>query len=410
MRRTLLISTFFSSMLFSQVALNNINFQAFFGEKHAGFQINPVLTGLKGKIPNQEIDLNLTMFYHNKYTLHDDQVLGMIEGRLISEFPLSSFDMYKKIREDNSLVLSNYAENHEVYQKALKQYKQFQEKYNNEEYETSEDYEEYAEYEEDYAEDEYTEYAEYAEYGDYTEYETSEDYEEYTEYEEDYADYAEYEDTVSYEFELNNNKNLSFIKPRLLAQSLHYEDPPSTNLPRFPSITYTNTNPKVKIISPKELEFLIRFETIKEKYNEAVKIYNDSLKNNAEIYKDDFDPADPAERFTIIFIGDHPNSVWMKEFGLDGKKRYQSYNENVWYLGYQIELTKKDIRALHNVFKNNKNVKYVVKGSTRTVDFDLAPYFKNAVNELLDLYVRGKFAVDTSTEYPMMSNYDKYLK
>ena len=374
MRRTLLISTFFSSMLFSQVALNNINFQAFFGEKHAGFQINPVLTGLKGKIPNQEIDLNLTMFYHNKYTLHDDQVLGMIEGRLISEFPLSSFDMYKKIREDNSLVLSNYAENHEVYQKALKQYKQFQEKYNNEEYETSEDYEEYAEYEEDY------------------------------------ADYAEYEDTVSYEFELNNNKNLSFIKPRLLAQSLHYEDPPSTNLPRFPSITYTNTNPKVKIISPKELEFLIRFETIKEKYNEAVKIYNDSLKNNAEIYKDDFDPADPAERFTIIFIGDHPNSVWMKEFGLDGKKRYQSYNENVWYLGYQIELTKKDIRALYNVFKNNKNVKYVVKGSTRTVDFDLSPYFKSAVNELLDLYVRGKFAVDTNTEYPMMSNYDKYLK
>ena len=394
MRRILLISTFFSSMLFSQVALNNINFQAFFGEKHVGFQINPVLTGLKGKVPNQEIDLNLTMFYHNKYDLKDDQVLGMIEGRLITEFPLSSFDMYKKIREDDSLILSNYAKNQEVYQKALLQYQLFQQemadKYSNYEYEITESYETTEEDDDD----------------EYVDYEATEDYENY----EAAVDYEEYEDLSSYNFELNNHTNLSFIKPRLLAQSLHYQDSSSTNLPKFPSIKYTNTDPDTKHLSPKEIEFLIRFEKIKQKYNEAVKVYNDALKKDAEAYKDDFDPADPAERFTIILMGEQPNSVWIKEFGLDGKKRYQSYNENVWYLGYQIELTKKDIRALHNVFKNNKNVKYVVRGSTRTVDFDLSPYFKSAVNELLDLYVRGKFAVDTSTEYPMMSDYDKYLK
>ena len=400
MRRILLISTFFSSIMFSQVALENVNFQAFFGEKYAGFQINPVLTGLKGKVPNQEIDLNLTMFYHNKYTLKDDQVLGMIEGRLITEFPLSSFDMYKKIREDDSLILSNYAKNQEVYQKALLQYQLFQEemadKYSNYEYEITESYEK-------------TEDEEYADYGDYEEYTDYEGYGDYEDYEAT-EDYEEYEDLSSYNFELNSHTNLSFITPRFLAQSLHYQDSSSTDLPEFPSIKYTNTNPAIKHLSPKEIEFLIRFEKIKQKYNEAVKVYNDALKKDAEAYKDDFDPADPAERFTIILMGEQPNSVWIKEFGLDGKKRYQSYNENVWYLGYQIELTKKDIRALHNVFKNNKNVKYIIKGSTRTVDFDLAPYFKNAVNELLDLYVRGKFAVDTSTEYPMMSNYDKYLK
>ena len=407
MRRILLISTFFSSMLFSEVALNNINFQPFFGEKHAGFQINSVLTGLKGKIPNQEIDLNITMFYHNKYSLRDDQVLGMIEGRLITEFPLSSFDMYKRIREDNSLILSNYAENNKVYQKALSQYQLFQEemadKYSNYEYEITEAYETTKEEEE---EEEYTEYGEYAEYAEYENYEDYEVAEEYTEYE----DYAEYEDVVSYDPKLNNKNNLSFMKLKMVAQSLHYKDSTSTDLPKFPSIKYTNSDPKVKTISPTELEFLIRFEKIKQKYNAAVKIYNDALKKDAEAYKDDFDPADPAERFTIALMGEQPNSVWIKDFGLDGKKRYQSYNENVWYLGYQIELTKKDIRALHNVFKNNKNVRYIVKGSTRTVEFDLSPYFKSAANDLLDLYVRGKFAVDTSTEYPMMSNYDKHLK
>ena len=403
MRRILLISTFFSGMLFSEVALNNINFQPFFGEKHAGFQINSVLTGLKGKIPNQEIDLNLTMFYHNKYSLRDDQVLGMIEGRLITEFPLSSFDMYKRIREDNSLILSNYARNNEVYQEALTQYKLFQEKYGDEEYETTE---EYTEYEEEYAEEYEDEYAEYGEYAEYAEYENYEDYE----VAEDYEDYAEYEDVVSYDPKLNNKNNLSFMKLKMVAQSLHYKDSTSTDLPKFPSIKYTNSDPKVKTISPTELEFLIRFEKIKQKYNAAVKIYNDALKKDVEAYKDDFDPADPAERFTIALMGEQPNSIWIKDFGLDGKKRYQSYNENVWYLGYQIELTKKDIRALHNVFKNNKNVRYIVKGSTRTVEFDLSPYFKSAANDLLDLYVRGKFAVDTSTEYPMMSNYDKHLK
>jgi len=405
MRRILLISTFFSSMLFSQVALNNINFQVFIGEKYAGFQINPVLTGLKGKIPNQEIDLNLTMFYHNKYSLHDDQVLGMLEGRLITEFPLSSFDMYKKNKEDTSLVLSNYIENSEVYQKALLQYQLFQKKIA-EEYETIENdniegYETVTDEIINNNEENYEEY-ETIENDNMEGYEIIED--------ETTKNMDIVEDVNSYNFNSNNNINLSFMKPRMLAQSLYYKEPLVTDLPKFPSLQYTNTDPMVKTMSPTELEFLIRFEKIKEKYNEAVKTYNDALKSNTEIYKDDFDPSDPAERFTIILMGDHPNSIWIKNFGLYGKKRYQSYNQNVWYLGYQIELTKKDIRALYNVFKNNKNVKYIVKGSTRTVEFDLSPYFKSAVNELLDLYVRGKFAVDTSTEYPMMSNYDKYLK
>ena len=111
-----------------------------------------------------------------------------------------------------------------------------------------------------------------------------------------------------------------------------------------------------------------------------------------------------------MLIGDQLNSIWVKEFGLDGKKRYQSYDKNVWYLGYQIEITKKDVRALYNVFKNNTNVKYIIKGSTRTVEFELSPYFKNTASDLLDLYVKGKFAVDTSSEYPIMRNYDQYLK
>lgn len=390
--RYLLLSTILllNGVSFSQNLANNVNFEYYMGDTYVGMRINPVLTSLKGKIPNQEIDINFTLYYQNKYTLSNNQVLGFVEGRLISETPLSSYDPLEKIRKDNSLAVSNYASQVKEYQQVLSNFQQFQKMFDSEIYEEEiyeEIYEEEIEKEESVSSD------------------VNNEVQEEGLIEQDYEDES-YENDTSNEEELVTS--LQYINQDVLAQSIDYStliDENMLSLPAFPSITYTNANPSKKTLSAKELEFLVRYEKLRASYNEAIRLYNQAILEDESTYKDYFDPADPAEEFTIMFVGDQQNLIWSKKFGLDGIKNYQSHNNVVWYLGYQLALTKKDLRILYNIFNNSANVRYFVKGANGTLNFNLSSYFIVAMKELVDLYVRGKFVIDDNTKYPIMRTY-----
>ena len=396
--KILLMALWSPCILFAQTSIDNINFETYIGDEHLGMRINPLFTGLKNSIPNQEIDLNFTFFYHDKYTLSEEKPLGVIEGRFISETPLSAFDPLEKIRKDNSLALSNYGATYKEYQKALSDFQYFQKVFDDtinkvdtlesSDYAPVQDYNDYVDdYKTDYEANETDETAEADYEANETDYEADE-----TDYETDETSEADYEDTYS----------LNRAPQKMLAQSIFQDQIIEQHLPDFPAIVYTNKDPSKKSLNAEELEFLVRYETLKNIYNKAVDAYNKSMSLPSPSYPDTFDPADPAEEFTIMIIGDQDNNTWHKRFSLDGSKNYQSHDDKVWYLGYRLDLTKKDVRLLNNIFSSNTNIRYLVRGIKGSATFNLSPHFINATKELIDLYVRGKFINNDDSEYPMM--------
>ncbi|MGL4676344.1 MAG: hypothetical protein ACRCWI_01590 [Brevinema sp.] len=331
----------FFFVLTSYTHAQSANITPYIQGKDVGLQINPMITGVRSSVSNQETELNITFFYHDNYDLRENETLGVIEGRLISEIPLSSFDFLKKIREDNSLVISNYAEQNRIYQEALSNFQTFQEQNNSEEY-----------------------------YYYYDEEETPE------------------------ELENNEIPDVDNLLGGLSQKHLNLKAENILSNRSLDSVSET--------ISDKELEYLIRLEILKKQYDQVVKQYNEMISNTN--YNDEFDPGDPAESFTIVILGEDLTSLWTKEFGLDGVSNYQSYNDRVWYLGYRIPITKKDIRLLYNIFTKNEKIQYIVKGSGGTASFNLSSHFIQAVHELVTLYARGKLKRDQETVFPILRN------
>ncbi len=307
-----------------------------------GMQINSLYTGVRSSVANQETELNLVLYYHDRYDLRDDDILGMVEGRLITENPLSSFDLINQFGKDQNSIMSNYGNQYRIYQESLEQFRLFQELTNDSEYD----------------EDDYNDG-----------------------YDDDY-----YYDATS----------LSFIRQNFVAQSMQDNSNTTTNV--------------TTLISDKELEHLIRIEKLKEEYQQLMFLYNTMVSNQQQEQQQDFvdstntfDPGDPSERFTIVISGlDDPSTIWSKSFGLDGVNNYQSYNKEVWFLGYKLPITKQDIRLLYNVFTKNKKIQYVVSGDKGRINFNLSVYFIKAVEELMDLYVNGKFKREDSIDFPML--------
>ncbi|MGL5955161.1 MAG: hypothetical protein ACRC0X_00935 [Brevinema sp.] len=348
----------FIFLLISYNHAQSSNIVPYIQGKDVGLQTSPMVTGVRSSVTNQETELNIILFYHDKYDLREDEVLGIVEGRLISETPLSSFDLLKKIREDRSQVLSNYGEQYRIYQEALSNFQTFQKQPILEE--TPSDSLDSQEY--------------------YYYYDDDEEYY-----------YYYYDDEILGYLEGNNLESLNFAKKNIILKA--------ENL-----LSNEQVNPSSGMISDKELEYLIRLEILKKQYDEVVQQYNTLIIQ--EEYQDNFDPGDPTESFTIVILGEDPASMWTKEFGLDGVTNYQSYNNSVWYLGYRIPITKKDVRLLYNIFTNNEKIQYIVKGSGGSAYFNLSPYFIQAVNELVTLYARGKLKREQETDFPMLRNND----
>ncbi len=361
MRKTLIIFILTAGVLFAQSSA----LIPYISDGAVGLQINPAIGGVRSG--SQETEINAALFYHPKYNIKDDEVLGMIEGRLISETPLSSFDMIGELTRQNALSISNYAENQKAFQEALELFRAYQRGDTNNEYY-------YYYYEEEIPAEIIIEDAPAPAPA-----ESSEPAEYY------YYYYEEYTSALD---------GLSRIGQKIAAQNIQHQI--RTNYTNIVTTNYTG-------ISPEELQQLIYIEKLKEQYNNLIKQYNEMIitqEKEAELYT--FDPADPSERFTIVMMSSDYSKMWTKSFSLNGKSNYQSYNSSVWYLGYQLPLTKKDIRELYNVFENSDEVQYLVQGSGGTASFKLNRYFISAMKELLDLYAQGKLIQEQTTTYPLL--------
>lgn len=331
----------------------------YISSENIGMQINPIVGGVKSAIPNQETELNIALFYADSSLLQDDQIVGVLEGRLISEMPLSSFDLLKQLAEDNSIALSNYGEKFKNYKDALQKFKTFQQQY--------------------------------------------------------LSNYA-YDDQYYYYYEETNNQNnvnntntqsitniqesisntniqsklmqLDKIEQMFVAQSIEQ------------SSVMTNSTPS---ISETELQQLIYIERLKQQYQSVVSQYNALVEAETSLEnKYIFDPADPTEEFSVAFFGGNVSGAWSKTFRLDGVKKYQSYNSKVWYLGYQIPITKKDLKFLYALFTKNTNIRYLVNGKGGSAEFILSSYFVDGAKELFQLYGQGKLIRDTETKLPLL--------
>jgi len=374
----IIFSILLNSISFARFTKENPNLAPYIGDNKIGLRVNPILTGLKGEKINEEMDLNITLFYQNKYLLKDQEILGYIDSRLIAECPLSSYDPLKQIKEDKNYILSNYAKRFPQYQKALQDYTKFHEVFQS----TIDSINQ--KLTDQNINDQYQE----------------EDIEEYIIDDQEYGQPIDIDISI-YPTEENNTNiqvRLSHQRLKLITDQLQVVKN-YTGLSEFPMLDSSITS-----LSKAEIQFLIKYEKLRKQYNEAIKRFNHVISNNMNKYKTSFDPRDPTERFTIMLMGNKYKHIWIKEFNLNEYKNYQSYDNAVWYLQYQLPLTKKDIQAIYQIFKDNEKVSYYVKGKKGMIEFSLNKGFIRAIRELFFLYVKGGLIIDPNTEFPIMRN------
>lgn len=358
-----IIFLLFHQELFAQFSDQHSNLELYIGDPKIGMQINSSLTATRTSKTNQEFDLNLVLFYQDKYLLKDDEVIGFLNGRLISETPLSAYDILEEVRSNNAMEFQDFAAQFPEYQKILSQYQLLLN----------------AQISNGLINEEVT--------NNYYEYNTT--------------DEAEYQNKYIYNLE----ENYTSMYPLKKAYQTYVAQQFSSNLQEFIStpsmIEFIDKHSNSSYLNEKELEFLVNYEELKSAYNKILSNYNIYLSNE---YQSSFDPADPKESFTVVLMGDSTKQVWSKKFGLDGQKNYQSHNNTVWYLGYALPLTKKDVLILNNIFQNNTNVSYYIKGTKNTLSFSLKFYVIRAFKELLELYARGKLIIDLNAQFPILRN------
>lgn len=353
-------STLLLIVLTSQIFAQSSFLAPYLTPDKSGMQLSPIIGGMKSSITNQETEIGMGLYYHDKYLLEENEELGFIEGRLISETPLSSFDLIKQITEDRNLALSNYGAQYRMYQEALRKFKTYQEK----------DPNNTNQIDNFYSEDYYEEY-------------NNEDYygEEY--YGEEYYG-EEYTEGQAY-----TTGSLTKIKQNFVAQIMT-------------TTTSATTNVSAPPVNGFELELLIQVEKLKQQYQTVLSQYNALIEIETNVPAYSFDPGDPTEQFTIMIVGENLSGAWSKSFRLDGKTNYQSYNEQVWYLGYKIPLTKKDVRILDSIFTQNTNIRYIVSGDGGMAEFNFHPGLKNGVDELFTLFKQGKLKRNAVPTAPLL--------
>ncbi|MGL4563163.1 MAG: hypothetical protein ACRCVW_04835 [Brevinema sp.] len=364
----LVVFMFINVHLFGQLSVKNPNISSYIDNEQLGLQVNPNLTGTRSSRKNEEFDLNMVLFYQQKYYIQDDEIIGRLNGRLISEDPLSMYDILEEVRSNEQIALSNFALDSPEFQEMINQYNKIL-NYKNTDIEMVDDW-------------------------------TNSN--NINSYYDPYAPYSENKTNKVSTLISTNNQYLSlkFASQKLFAQSFATNISNTISLydmTQFLEKHYTNS-----MLEQKDLEFLIHYEKLKESYQKILSNYNAYLSNEAESFKSSFDPGDTNETFTVLLVGDNTQHMFSLRFALDGKKNYQSHNNIVWYLGYSLPLLKKDVNDLYNLFKNNDCITYYVKGRKRQIEFSLNKHFIQSARQLLELYVRGIFVQSSDVEFPIM--------
>ncbi len=405
---------FFSvNSVFAQVS---DNIKPYISSDYIGLQANPVLTGVKSSVKNQETEFNITLFYHDKYDLHDDEVLGMIEGRLISEKAISSFDLIAQLQKDEALSLLNIENQRKAYEEYLEKFQEFQWLQHSNTNDTNDI--------------KATNHIIHGIAVDSkgkanivhllsTEIDTNSDIIHVVSIDRrgntniSHAIVDEKGKThtipvvdtdmdVIHTIEIDDDGITNVIHTTINtdeATTDEYSDETALSYIKQKFVARSITNIQ-SLISDEELKQLIRMEMLKDEYNKLLELYNAMASQQME---NTFDPADPSERFTVTIMGeDNISTVWSKSFSLDGVDNYQSYDKSVWFLGYKLLITKRDVRMLYNIFTQNKRVKYMVTGVNGTIEFSLSPYFIDAIKELMTLYAHGKFKTERSMSFPLL--------
>ncbi|MGL4388651.1 MAG: hypothetical protein ACRCTJ_04585 [Brevinema sp.] len=379
---------FFNFPVFAQFTVNNPNITSYIDDDRLGLQVNPSITGTRSSRPNQEFDLNLALFYQEKYLIKDQEIIGRLNGRLITETPLSSYDILEEIHSNEQINLSNFAQELPEFQKMLQQYQLLLGITNN--LSTTNDIEKTNESSiETNVSNEYELYDPYTDYQDNINPATPI-------IQNSKTNLRPKENIEEYEYSF-----LNFSPQKMVAQSIE----PISNIISIYDITqflekhYTNST-----FEKKDLEFLIHYEKIKESYRTILSQYNSYLSNEATNYKSSFDPYDTNEIFTLLFIGDQTQHMFSQRFHLDDKKNYQSHNNIVWYLGYSLPLYKKDVDTLYKLFQNNDSITYYIKGKKGQIEFTLNKQVIRAMRQLLELYARGAFIQSAENNFPILRN------
>ncbi|SFB70656.1 hypothetical protein SAMN02745150_00369 [Brevinema andersonii] len=325
-----------------------------------GTQVSSTLTGVKGTRPNDVFDLNILLYQRTNYYIPDDEVIGVIKGRLTTEFALSSFDRIAELQKNPEINISNYGSEFIKYYEEVSNYTLFQQIFDETLKKTLEEYTQ-----------------------DQNQNTSDENTNSITDnIEENYQEYIEYNP------ENYNYTSLHYMEPKIVAEQIEVMKVES--IPEFPSIAEVFANSKASLTA-EELQILANYEELYRAYSNTIVIYNKILEAQEAAYNPQFDPADPKETFTIMLSGEKTRHFWSSEIKLDGEKNYQSFDEIVWYLGYELPLTKKDLRALVDLFENNDRIEYYIKGSGGELRFQLSDGLTRGFKILLDAYARGKF-------------------
>ncbi|MGL4366968.1 MAG: hypothetical protein ACRCTQ_01600 [Brevinemataceae bacterium] len=381
--------------VFANGVIESPYIEPYVSEHKAGLQINSVLTGLKGEKPNQEINLNVHLFYQDKYLLNDNDILGEIEGRLISEEPLSLFDPIEYHRTNDVSGFSNYGMQFPEYQQAVSNFVLFQEAFD----------QTLNSLKSKINQAEATNITNMVETLDTnsslsnqinsnsTQSDSDSEQSEYNDSENEYEDYQYATTKLQFESQSVLLENAEELSEESSEENL-------SGLDKFPCISLSDLEEYRVNLSDEELKFLVRYEILKKSYNDAVEKYNNFLLSN--IKKTILNPADPYERFSIMLYGRKSGKVWFKPFQLDGCKNYQAYDNVIWYLGYTLALNKKDVREIFDVFQNDTEIDYIVTGKSGALKFRLSVEFAKAVKELFELYARGRLIINQHSEFPIL--------
>lgn len=333
-----------------------------------GVQINQFLASGKGERANEEYYFNALLYYRSRYIIAEDEVLGTLTGRITKEEPLSSlsFIQLESIRNPQASY-SNLLQTYPQYSNALNNYDLFVRIFEESLKKAASGQSPQA------ATNTYTDESPYPLYEDFDEYVP--------------APAEEPEDTLIDE----NALSLLYQKPRAVFQQAApgMSIPvPAMPIPPLEEVLKDST----KSLSAAELEFLIRYEELSRAYSNTVIEYQKVLAARRLLdAKPLFDPADPGEKFRLLISSGEDNGlVWIKDFSLDGENNYQSYDKSMWFLRYEIPLTKKDVRLLSNIYLKSKTVAFQLMGRGGMVQIPLSSDQSAAFKKLFEDYVFGK--------------------
>lgn len=405
MKGLLVFICLFPVVCFSQVLESKIDLDG-----RLGVQINDFYATSKGRRPDEVFYFNPILYYRNKYNIGDDEILGVLRGRLTKEEPLSSTTLVQlnelRASQEN---FTNLVRDYPQYKDAINNYDLFVKIFESSLKKAAEmssndagtkldivDKAADDDFEEDYNLD-----ADDAMFDELNDTMNSLDFNEPQSYQNSPASnqntaegvlgylFPPKQESKDAEAFLFNTPQKGVFADQMIKTNIAANSAAVNFIP-YPSLEDV-VKDSTKSFTEKELEFLIRYEQLTRSYSNAVIEYYQVLEARDLLEKSYyFNPGNTNETFSLLVTAENPRYFWLKTFRLNGKQNYQSYNRTTWYLGYEIPLTKRDLKALSLVFTEAKSASYFVKGRGGEVSFTFSSAQIEALKQLFEDYIDGK--------------------